>query len=82
MKTIKAMCAATILALSLSIPASADTNPGDSHTPGRNTVNPINIGTPAPAPESSGLVGTASPVDGDISFPTLADILWALASIY
>ena len=35
MKTFKAICAATLLALSLSIPAFADdTDPGDIHTPG------------------------------------------------
>lgn len=78
MKTLKAMCATAILALSLSIPTYA----GDQHGPDRSTTAPGNVWTPPPAPEDSGLAGTASPVDGDIRFPTLADILWALASIY
>lgn len=80
MKTVKALCAATILALSLSFPAYADITPGDGHAPGRNNTNPTDIGTPAP--ESPRLIGTASPVDDNISFPTLVDLLWALASIY
>lgn len=81
MKTFKAICVAAVLALSLSLPAYADTNPGDGHSPGRNTPNPTDIGTPTTAPENPGLVGAASP-NGDISFPTFADIMWALASIY
>jgi hypothetical protein len=82
MKTFKTICAAAILALSLSVSAHADSAPGDQHTPGRNIAVSDDTGTPTPAPETAGFIGAAPAVDNDISFPTLADILWALASIY
>jgi hypothetical protein len=76
MKTLKALCATTVLALSLSIPAFAETAPGDNHTPGSPT--PIESDTSTTAPGSDG----ATVVDGDISFWLLSDMLWTLASIY
>ena len=76
MKTFKAICLATLLVLSLSLPAYA----GDGHTTGGPV--PVPIRTPTTAPGNAELTGVAAAVDGDISFPTLADILWALASIY
>jgi hypothetical protein len=82
MKTFKAMCATAVLALSLSIPGYADSAPGDQHSPGRTISAPGDTGTPTTTPESSGLISAAPLVDGGTSFPTFADILWALASIY
>lgn len=82
MKNLKAICAATILALSLGISAYADTAPGDSHTPGRTAPAPGDIGTPTREPENTDLTGGSPTIDGDISFLNIADILWALASIY
>ena len=82
MKTFKAIGAAFVLALSLSIPAYADTAPGDGHTPGRSVPNPGAIGTPTTEPENAGLTCGAPADEGDTSFLNIADILWALASIY
>ena len=76
MKTTKAICATALLALSLSIPAYADTAPGEQHTPGSPTPAPVSI---APeTPENAGLPAGSSAADGDISSPSIADILWAL----
>jgi hypothetical protein len=80
MKTFKPMCAATLLALSLSITAYADTIPGDSHTPGRNIPAPSDIGSASQEPGDK--TGLASSVDGGISFSIFADMLWTLASIF
>ena len=76
MKTFKAICAASVLALSLTIPTYADGNPGDGHGPGRTTSKPADYEPSA---------GTGSSIDGstsDASFLTMADIIWALATIY
>lgn len=79
MKTFKAICAASVIAFSLSIPAYADPPPpGDIHVPGRS--NPIV--TPTTAPGDTGLADGATAVDDDISFSALADMLWTLASIF
>jgi hypothetical protein len=76
MKTFKAICATAVLALSLSIPAYADsTNPGDGHSPGGPCSDPTETGDLTPTPD-------AASVDGNLSILTLTDILWALASIY
>jgi hypothetical protein len=72
MKT-KGICAATLLALSLSIPAVADG--GDQHTPG--SPVPCNLGTSCTIPGNPGLASSATD-----SSPNTADILWALASIF
>ncbi len=79
MKTLKAICAAAVIALSLSLPAYADGDPGDIHVPGK--PNPITCGpcTPTTAPGDTELVGEATAVDGDLSF---SDMLWALAWIF
>ena len=79
MKKLKAICAATLLAFSLSILAFADTTPGEGHTPGLHAPAPGNVGIPT---QETGSVtsGIASTVDGD-SIVSLADIVWALASI-
>lgn len=76
MKTFKAISAAFVLALSLSIPAYA----GDGHTPGAPAPAPIVIPTTEP--------GNTEPADGsptiggDIRSLNIADILWLWASIY
>ena len=74
MKTFKVICAAAVLALSLSIPAYAEG--GDGHGPGRSVSDPIDLGTPV------GSTDSAATVDFDSGFATYADIFWALASIY
>jgi hypothetical protein len=78
MKTLKVIGATIVLALSLSMPAFADNNPGDGHTPGR--PDPVTID---PTPVKTDSTGTATDTDdNDPSFLNLVDILWALASIY
>lgn len=79
MKTLKAMCAATLLALSLSIPAYADTTPGDGHNPGRPAPVPVEL--PITTPENPGPTGVLA-VDGDISVLSITDIVWALTSMF
>ncbi|MEP6568531.1 MAG: hypothetical protein ABJC10_02060 [Acidobacteriota bacterium] len=72
MKISKALCAATLFALLFTVPAYAeDPKPGDQHTPGSST----------PCPDTS-LTGGVSADEGDVGLLTLADLLWALASIY
>ena len=81
MKTFKAICAAWVIALSLTIPAYAEdpSNPGDAHQPGG--VNPTGgPGTPPRVPGTPGANGETTPMGGD-GFPTLADILLALVRI-
>ena len=51
MKTFKVICAAAVLALSLSIPAYADA--GDGHGPGKTTAQPRTYRTTSAAPEDS-----------------------------
>ena len=79
MKTLKAIGAALVLALSLSIPAFADTNPGDAHTPGRSTSVPYD---PTAKPENMGSTVTATQTNEAISRLIVEELLWALASIY
>jgi hypothetical protein len=70
MKTLKSICAAAVLALSLSIPAYADDPiPGIIHTPGMT------------ASEPSG-AAVASPVESDISLSAFSEMLWALAGMF
>jgi hypothetical protein len=78
MKTLKAICAATVLALSLSAATYADdTTPGDSHSPG--SPRPICGSTTS---GDTDLIDGATAVEGDISFSALADMLWTVASIF
>ncbi|HEX9424358.1 MAG TPA: hypothetical protein VF899_14040 [Pyrinomonadaceae bacterium] len=74
MKTLKAICTAGILALALSIPASA----GDVQTPGSPCPGTSSIGTPDLTSEETD-VTTAT--ESDTSFAAFADVIWALASI-
>ena len=83
MKTVKAICAASVIALSLSLPAYADdTTPGDQHVPGMTAPAPADTGTTTAPAADTGLTGGAAAVDGDMSFSALADMLWTLASIF
>jgi hypothetical protein len=81
MKTFKAICAAAVIAFSLSVPVYADDPPpppGDIHVPG----SPVPCGElDPPAPGDDGIV-EGDIVEGDIASSALADLLWALASIY
>jgi hypothetical protein len=71
MKTLKSICAAAVLALSLSIPAYADDPiPGIIHTPGM--CDPSDPGTSS----------VESPTDSDISFSEFAEMLWALTVMF
>lgn len=82
MKTFKAICAATIIAISLSVTAYADPPPpGDIHIPGAPVPVDGGITTPT-ATEDTGLAGGSMTVDGDVGFSALADMLWTLASIF
>jgi hypothetical protein len=76
MKTLKSICAAAVLALSLSIPAYAeDPSPGIIHSPGMTTSEPSDTGTS----EIGSSVGSP---DGDISISAFAEMLWALAAMF
>ena len=74
MKTLKAICAAAVLALTLTISAHADG--GDGHGTGRSVSEPIVSGTP------DGSTDSAATADLGSGFATYVDIIWALASIY
>lgn len=76
MKTIKAICAATLLALSLSVPAYA----GDGHNPGSPAPDPAD-GLPVTTSEDPGSTGVLA-VDGETSVLSITDIVWALASMF
>ena len=82
MKTLKALGAALALALSLSIPAFPDTNPGDVHLPGCSTPAPSVSSDPTSKPDNTGSTNVATEMDNGISFLTIADVVWALAAIY
>ncbi len=76
MKTFKTLCAALILAISLSIPTYAeDTKPGEVHTPGRSSE--VTGGTGETTDTETGTETTA-----DIGYSVLTDIVWALTSIF
>lgn len=75
MKKFKSICVTIVLVSFLSIPAFADTDPGDSHQPGR----PCPTGS-EPANENLGLA-TVTEVPSDFSVVPLTDILLTLASL-
>ena len=74
MKTFKAISAAFVLALSLSIPAYA----GDGHTPGA----PAPIVIPTTEPGNTEPADGSPTIGGDIRSLNIAAILWLWASIY
>ena len=75
MTTLKAICAATVLALSLSIPAYADG--GEVHDPGK-----ASCVTGLPADDGdSGSTGLTTMIDSD-SLSAVVNILWTVASIF
>jgi hypothetical protein len=79
MKTLKVICAATVLALFLSIPAYAeDPKPGDVHEPGKACCE-------CEIPKNEGDTGStelATTVDNDFSLSAVVDMLWTVASIF
>jgi opacity protein-like surface antigen len=79
MKTIKSICAAAVLAISLTIPAYAeDPNPGIIHTPGKTACESGDTGTLA-----TGEIGASdTSLDGDISFSVYAEMLWTLTAMF
>lgn len=68
MKTLKAICAASILALAISVPVTA----GDIGSPGCVTPVPGDIHTP----------GMATTAPGEIGSPGFTDILWAAIAMF
>ena len=79
MKTLKATCATLMFALLLSIPAYSEPNPGDGHSPGSPSVVPTASPTPATT-DATAIQGSG--VENEPGLMTLADVLWAIASIY
>jgi hypothetical protein len=75
MKTLKVICAATVLALSLSVPAYA-TDPGEIHDPGK---APCVLELPESDTGSTKLTTT---VDSDFSLLAVVNMLWTVASIF
>jgi hypothetical protein len=72
MKTLKAICAAAILALAVTVPAYADA--GQVETPG--------LTSPPPPPASNITVTTETTSDlSDTTTSGFADLLWVLVSI-
>lgn len=81
MKTLKTICAATVLAFCLSIPAFADdTAPGEVHTPGSPSPICVDEGNTTTGDTSS--TDESTTVAGDISSSLFTDMLWALSSIF
>jgi len=79
MKTPKVFCAATVLALFLSIPAYAeDPKPGDSHEPGSASCS---YETPCDEADA-GSTDSTTTVDNDVSLSAVVDVLWTVASIF
>ncbi|HEY6233391.1 MAG TPA: hypothetical protein VIW64_19155 [Pyrinomonadaceae bacterium] len=78
MKTLKATCAALLFALLLSIPAYSETTPGDGHSPG----SPAAVPNATPSPTPADVTATEGSGTGELDFLTLADVLWAITSIY
>jgi hypothetical protein len=76
MKTFKVICAATVLALSLSLPVYAeDPKPGDQHWPGKaDCVCEISC--------DDGSTGSTTTGDSNFSLSAVVDMLWTVASIF
>ena len=81
MRTLKAICAAAILALALSVSAYG----GDVSTPGAPAPVPGHVSTLGVVPTNPGDIqtpGEVSTAPGDIGMPGFADILLALVSMF
>jgi len=79
MKTFKVICAATVLALSLSIPVFAeDPKPGDNHEPGRPACT---LEMPCDAGDAESTNSTLT-VDNDLTLLAVVDIFWTMTSIF
>lgn len=78
MKKFKVICAATVLALSLSITVYAeDPKPGDIHWPGKASCA---CEIPCDTEETGSTSSTT--VDNDFSLSAVMDMLWTVASIF
>lgn len=74
MKTFKVICAATVLALFLSIPAyGEDPKPGDSHEPGK-----ANCAFEMPCNATDDGSTEITTVDSDFSLSAVVDMLWTV----
>jgi hypothetical protein len=83
MKVLKVICAATVIALSLSIPTYADgtgTDPGIIHVPGM--ISPVSANTDTPSSGDTGSPGVASTELEDIGSSAFTDTLWTMLSIF
>lgn len=79
MKTFKVICAATVFALFLSVPAYAeDPKPGDMHDPGM-AYCAYEIPCNATDDGSTDLTTTDA---SDVSLSAIVDMLWTVASIF
>lgn len=79
MKIAKAICATIILALSLSIPAYADSTPGEVHTPGKSSQVQCDSGTTDKQSEGPCAVTTGT---DNGSFSDFVDFMWAVALFF
>lgn len=81
MNALKAICVATVLALSLSITTYAEgTDPGIIHTPGAPAPATGNGSTRLPCDIGSSTVTLTEP--GDLSSSALMNTLWIVLSIF
>jgi hypothetical protein len=76
MKTLKAMCMATILALALSVSAFG----GDVSTPG--APAPGHVTNPSVEPGEVETPGKVPAAPGEIGLPSVAEVLLALVSMF
>jgi hypothetical protein len=82
MKTVKAICVSTLLALAFCAPAFADTAPGDNHSPGTPSQGYSEPGSPATTSGTSELIEGDTAVADDTSLLTIGDIFWVIASVF
>lgn len=81
MKALKLICAAAVLALSLSITTYADgTDPGILHMPG--FTSPAGGNDSPSSPGDIGSPGVASPERVDLGSLPLLDTLWTMLSMF
>lgn len=79
MKTSKVICAATVLALFLSIPVYAeDPTPGEVHDPGKASC----VCETTEVDGQTGSTCSTTTVDSDLSLSAVVDMLWTVASIF